>query len=113
MVDLVYNRTASVYRASVVSDSNDGARMVPTAIITNMTCSINPGRDRHVPSAGQPSGIPTLSTNEMTSWTLLCRPPVRIMKGDTVVDDLGRQYIVGPVDETAFGAQIILTTVSP
>ena len=113
MGNLIFNRTVSVFRGVETNDPTNGARMVATAIITAMSCTIQPGRVRHLGSSADPAGVASASTDDMSAWKMQCAPPVRILRNDTIVDDIGRDFIVSTVYETAYGSDLTMRPVAP
>lgn len=90
-------------RATLVSDTVNGARMLPGVIIKDLPCTIQPGRERRLGSAAKPAGVNTVSSDSMPAWSLYAKPTVRVQNGDAITDDLGRRFIVSTVYETPFG----------
>ena len=114
MSDLIYNRLATVYRDVRVTDTVNGARMVATPIITSLACSIQVARDRNVGSTALPAGVQTSIRDPVPGWKLFCKhSAIRMLKGDTVVDDIGRKFLVGAAYETPMDDLLFLNSVTP
>ena len=112
-MSLIFNRIVSVFRGVETTDATNGTRLVATAIITGMACTVQPGRVRHLGSSADPAGVSSASTDDMSAWKMQCAPPVRILAADTIVDDIGRKFIVSTSYETAYGTDLTVRPVSP
>ena len=97
-----------------MQDPTNGARMTAQSILVNQACSIQMGRDRNTGSSAFPAGVTTITRDPIPAWKMIYpHQNVRILKNDTVTDDIGRVFLVGGVYETPLTDVLYLNVVTP
>ncbi len=87
--------------------------MQNTTVMQDLPASIQPKRDRNIAPVGMPDVVRTLSMDAMTTWTMLCVPPLTILKNDLITDDLGVNYIVESSYPTPMGTACAMRIATP